>query len=144
MNKRNSAFQIFNALEKLDTVPDVVLSGTEVTGKALFCSEEIAPGCGHMGVDRLDLKSNEKFPLHTHPGHHILYVLSGFGTVTIEDTVYTTIPGDVYLINGNVPHAVSAGERGQSLLSFGVPHKHLDSPDRMKMAMLPMPARKNV
>lgn len=125
-------FRIFNVRGKLDEIPDVRLTGTDVMGKQLFCSEDMGNG-EHLGVDRLRLKPHQKFPKHTHPGHHLLYVIKGIGTVTIGDDIYTTAPGDLYLVNGNIPHAVSAGAAGQLLLSFGAPHKHLDDANRIKI-----------
>ncbi len=130
MSGETLSFKIVNVNLSLDEIPDVTLAGTEITGKQLFCSEDIGNGT-HLGVDRLRLLPGEKFPKHTHPGHHLLYIIKGMGTVTIEDKVYVTVPGDLYLVNGNVLHALSAGETGQLLLSFAVPHKHLSDASRI-------------
>lgn len=130
MSAKARSFKIVNVHLLLDEIPDVTLAGTEITGKQLFCSEDMGDGT-HLGVDRLCLMPGEKFPKHTHPGHHLIYIIKGMGTVTIEDKVYSTVPGDLYLVNGNILHALSAGETGQLLLSFAAPHKHLSDTNRM-------------
>ncbi len=86
----------------------------------------------NLGIDMLDLEPNTAFPLHTHPGSHILFVLEGKGTVTIDDIVHETHPGDCYFIPANIPHGVGAIEQHR-LLSIGFPHKALDDPQRMNI-----------
>ena len=83
-----------------------------------------------LGVDLIRLEAGERFPLHTHPGHHTLVVVSGAGSIAVEGKTYSTIPGDLYIVNGNEPHAVGAVSR-HVLLSIGVPHKMPDAVDRM-------------
>lgn len=87
---------------------------------------------GHLGVDLLYLPPNESFQLHTHPGHHILYVVQGHGNVTVDGVVYETIPGDVYMVEAELPHAVGAGPNGHHILSFGAPHTAINEPGRMQ------------
>lgn len=86
----------------------------------------------NLGIDLLDMEPNTAFPLHTHPGSHILFVLEGKGTVTIGDVVYETKPGDCYFVPADLPHGVGAIERHQ-LLSIGFPHKALNDPERMNI-----------
>lgn len=83
-----------------------------------------------MGIDLLDMESGTQFPLHTHPGAHILFILEGQGTVTIGDHVYTTRPGDCFFIPGGLQHGVGAPQHHQ-FLSIGFPHKSLEDPSRM-------------
>lgn len=102
-------------------------------GKNLFCSGDF-PEEGHLGVDILHLDADESFPLHTHPGHHLLLVVFGPGTVTFGSVVYDTRVGDLYLVDAEVEHAVSATHVGpHRLLSFGAPHVHVDDPHRMSV-----------
>lgn len=86
---------------------------------------------GHIGADCLHLGPNESFPLHTHPGHHLIFVMDGEGTFTFNGTVYPTRPGDLYLVEANVPHAVGAGPSGHTLVSFGAPHTRITDHHRM-------------
>lgn len=94
------------------------------TGERFFAN-------GHLGVDMLYLPPNGRFPLHTHPGDHLLLILEGTGTVTYGGVVYPTQPGDLYMVPGAVEHAVGAGPDGHKILAFGAPHKPLDSDERM-------------
>ena len=83
-----------------------------------------------MGIDLLDMEPGAAFPLHTHPGAHILYVLEGEGSVTIDGQTFVTRPGDCYFIPGLLPHAVGAIQHHR-LLAIGFPHKELEDPYRM-------------
>ena len=83
-----------------------------------------------MGIDLIEMDPGTSFPLHTHSGAHVLYVLDGVGTVTIDGVVHPTKPGDCYFIQADEPHAVGAVERHR-LLSIGLPHRTVDDPQRM-------------
>ena len=102
-----------------------------IRGRSGVCG--LPPGLDvqdNMGIDLLDMEPNTSFPLHIHPGAHILFILEGKGTVTIGDQVHITRPGDCYFIPGELEHGVGAIEHHQ-LLSIGFPHKALDDPARM-------------
>ncbi|HET8846978.1 MAG TPA: cupin domain-containing protein [Ktedonobacteraceae bacterium] len=86
----------------------------------------------NMGIDLIDMDPNTKFPLHTHPGSHILFVIEGKGTVTIGETTYITRPGDCYFVPAELTHGVGATEHHQ-ILSIGFPHKSLNDPERMNI-----------
>lgn len=85
---------------------------------------------GEMGIDLIEMEPGTSFPLHTHPGAHILFVLEGEGTVSIADKTYATKPGDCYFIPGDASHAVSASHR-HTFLAIGFPHHALTDPQRM-------------
>lgn len=85
---------------------------------------------GHLGCDVLAVKAGDQFPIHTHPGDHLLQCLSGIGTITVAGVTYRVKPGDIYMVEGLVPHAVGA-ETDHVLLAIGSPHKAIDSPERM-------------
>ena len=86
---------------------------------------------GHLGADLLVVEPDSSFPPHVHPGDHLLYIIEGWGAVTYGGVRYTTKPGDLVLIPGDIDHAVSAGWNGQTIMAIGAPHKAVDDPERM-------------
>jgi quercetin dioxygenase-like cupin family protein len=86
---------------------------------------------GNLGADMLFVGAGAQFPVHTHPGDHLLYCLSGRGTITVDQVTYEIFPGDIYMVDGLVPHAVGA-ITDHVLVAIGSPHKPVDSPERMK------------
>lgn len=90
---------------------------------------------GTLGADVLDIPPYARFPLHTHPGHHLLYCLRGTGTFTLAGVVHTVHPGDLMMVEGQIPHAVGAGPDGHTILAIGSPHTHVGSPNRMTVVL---------
>jgi quercetin dioxygenase-like cupin family protein len=86
---------------------------------------------GKLGADILHVPAHGKFPVHCHPGDHLLLCLEGEGTISIGERTYEVHPGDLYLVPGAVPHAVGAGSADHILVAIGSPHKPVDSPERM-------------
>lgn len=128
------AAMIVNVLDALraESLALVPVHGAPATGAELYRSPEIAPGV-HAGVDVLVVPPGESFPVHTHPGHHVLYVLEGDGTVMIEGEDFASHVGDFVVIPADVVHNVAAGVAGQIILSIGAPHHRIDSHDRMSV-----------
>jgi quercetin dioxygenase-like cupin family protein len=85
---------------------------------------------GHLGADMLHVAAGDQFPVHTHPGDHLLYCVAGEGTITVDQVTYTIRPGDLYMVEGLIPHAVGA-ITDHVLVAIGAPHKPIDSPERM-------------
>ncbi len=85
---------------------------------------------GQLGVDRIQLEAGDGFAPHVHPGDHILIVVGGRGTITFDGRVYPTEAGEVYMVDGEIPHAVGAITR-HTILAVGAPHKPVDSLERM-------------
>ena len=85
---------------------------------------------GSLGVDRIQLEAGDAFAPHVHPGDHILIVVGGRGTITFDGRIYPTEAGEVYMIDGEIPHAVGAITR-HTILAVGAPHKPVDSLERM-------------
>jgi len=83
-----------------------------------------------LGIDLLEMEPGAAFPTHTHGGAHILFILKGKGTVTMDGTVYPTEPGDCFYIPGHFAHGVAAIEK-HSFLAIGFPHRALNDPLRM-------------
>lgn len=86
---------------------------------------------GRMGADMLHVAAGRQFPVHTHPGDHLLLCVAGAGTISVGGETYHVRPGDLYMVDGLVPHAVGAGDEDHYLVSIGSPHKPVDSPERM-------------
>ncbi|MCQ4079622.1 cupin domain-containing protein [Streptomyces sp. RB6PN25] len=97
--------------------------GADATGQALVSN-------GALGADVLRLPAGAGFSPHTHPGHHILIVVGGEGTITYDGRIHHTRAGQVYLVEGEVPHAVGA-ITDHVILAVGSPHKAIDAEDRM-------------
>ncbi|MFJ8814017.1 cupin domain-containing protein [Amycolatopsis thermoflava] len=85
---------------------------------------------GVVGADLLRLPAGAGFVPHTHPGHHVLVVTAGIGTITYAGRTHETRAGQVYLIEGEVPHAVGA-ITDHVILAVGSPHRAIDAEDRM-------------
>jgi quercetin dioxygenase-like cupin family protein len=90
---------------------------------------------GHLGGDLLVVEPNSRFPLHTHPGDHLLLIVAGDGGVHFDGRDIPTGPGDLYMVDGGVPHSVYSGPQGQLILSVGAPHKPVDSDERMTVVV---------
>jgi quercetin dioxygenase-like cupin family protein len=105
--------------------PEQMHGAPEATGQSLVSN-------GHIGADVIRLPAGGGFAPHTHPGHHLLIVLAGEGTITYDGTVYPTRAGQIYMIEGEVPHAVGA-VTDHVILAAGAPHKAVDSTERMAL-----------
>jgi quercetin dioxygenase-like cupin family protein len=92
---------------------------------------------GHeIGVDLIEMQPGSAFPLHVHPGDHILFVLKGSGCVSIDSVDHVVTEGDTIFIPAEYPHGVKTlpdNELPLRFLAFGHPHKHLSAHDRMKL-----------
>jgi len=87
---------------------------------------------GKLGIDVIRLGEGDGFKPHTHPGDHLLISIAGKGTITYDGKIYPTRPGQVYMIEGEVPHAVGA-ITDHVILAIGSPHKLIDSNERMSV-----------
>ncbi|MEU6743663.1 cupin domain-containing protein [Streptosporangium sandarakinum] len=130
MDSANSRhLSLVNLLEMAATVRQngVALHDADALGSALVSN-------GQLGADVLWVPAGGRFPIHTHPGHHLLYCISGRGTITIADHTYEVSPGDLYLVEGRQPHAVGAAAGHEHvLLSIGSPHRPIQAKDRMQL-----------
>ena len=119
--------QIVNLREAAQAVRSegVPVHGAPATGLPLHSN-------GHMGADVLHVPAGKSFPIHAHPGDHLLLCLEGEGTISVGGVTYAVGPGDLYMVDGQTPHAVGAGAGADHVLvSIGAPHKPVDSPERM-------------
>lgn len=104
------------------TVP---MYGTKASGERLVSN-------GQLGLDLIQVPAGEGFSPHTHPGDHLLIAVAGHGTVTVDGVIYPTRAGQVYMVEGAVPHAVGA-ITDHCLLAVGAPHRAIDAADRMTL-----------
>jgi quercetin dioxygenase-like cupin family protein len=105
--------------------PVAVLKTRAATGRSLVSN-------GYLGADLLHVPAGEGFAPHTHKGDHLLFVVGGRGTITVAGLIMETSPGQVYMIEGAVPHAVGA-ITDHVILAVGAPHQPLDSEDRQQL-----------
>lgn len=103
----------------------VAMHNTDATAWALVSN-------GELGVDHISVPAGQGFPPHTHPGDHLLIIISGLGTITVDSVIYPTRGGQVYFIAGDHPHAVGAIDE-HHILAVGSPHKLPNDPDRMTL-----------
>ncbi len=110
-----------------DDVATVDIHGAAARGIPLFTN-------GHLGADMIYLEPGDSFPLHVHSGHHFLFCVKGEGTVRFDGKDFSIRPGDLYMIEASVPHAVAATSDGPGhwLVAFGAPHCAIDVTTRMQ------------
>jgi quercetin dioxygenase-like cupin family protein len=99
--------------------------GTRATGAALVTN-------GSLGADLIRVPAGGGFSPHTHPGDHILIIVAGLGTITYAGRVHPTRAGQIYMIEGLVPHAVGA-ITDHVIIAVGSPHRPVDGADRMEL-----------
>ncbi len=85
---------------------------------------------GMLGADIIRLGAGERFQPHTHAGDHLLIVIGGQGTIAVDGVIHPTRAGEIYMVEGAVPHAVGAIS-DHVLLAVGAPHVPVHSPERM-------------
>lgn len=129
-----------HALDTRETMaPDEValqLLGVSLAPRPMRMPQSPATGQGlvtngHLGVDIIRLGAGRGFVPHTHPGDHLLICVGGLGTITYDGHIYPTQAGQVYMVEGEVPHAVGA-ITDHVILAVGSPHKAVDDTGRMQ------------
>ncbi len=99
-------------------------------------ASEIGYDGEEIGGDLIELQPGAAFPLHVHVGDHLLYAISGAGTVTIDGVVHRFSAGSTFFIAGSHPHAVGTfadATEPFTILAVGHPQKHVQALDRMKV-----------
>jgi len=99
--------------------------GSEALGTPLVKQTDFA-------ADMLFFQANQSTCLHTHPGNHILYVVSGSGFLLFAEERHVLTQGDCYFVPGEVPHQVSASKlSSMHLLSIADNHRPVWSEERL-------------
>jgi quercetin dioxygenase-like cupin family protein len=131
----------FVNLDQSELIPLVNEHGEELPGirgrkgvKAIRVNGE------ELGVDLIEMDVGSAFPLHTHPGDHILFVLEGQGGVVINGEFHRVVKNDSIFIAAEYPHGVRGPVQPEDapfrFLAVGIPHMELDSRDRMKLVLV--------
>lgn len=92
---------------------------------------------GHeIGLDLMEMQPGSFFPLHTHTGDHIIYIISGRGWVKVGEKNNPVQGGDSVFMPAELSHGFNTYLDATKPLIFvavGHPHKHLSSTHRMKL-----------
>lgn len=89
-----------------------------------------------IGLDLMEMQPGSAFPLHTHEGDHIMYVVSGRAICHVGGNDNALKAGDSIFIPAELPHGFACPADATEPLLFiavGHPHRKLDSTDRMKL-----------
>jgi len=118
------------------TALDDVQVTPNVTGTELNDPDQFAEGTNPISISRLTMDPNTGFERHTHPHNHVLVILEGGGFLIYDrgdgvDIRLDFTDGDVFNVPETNEHAVSAGDRGITMLSIGSPAMRLLDPERM-------------
>ena len=92
--------------------------------------ERIVTG-GEGGIANVHVVTVSKGNKHYHNSYdEVYYILSGHGTISLNEETHSLTPGAVVVIPAGVPHALSA-EPGEELefIIFGTPPVSIDSPE---------------
>lgn len=87
---------------------------------------------GPFGADLIRFPPNGCVPQHTHPGSHMLFVLSGSGWVDCDGLSFFLSAGDCYLIPSNKNHGIRAITEF-TLISVADNHRDAGSEDRLNV-----------
>ena len=83
---------------------------------------------GEGGVANLHVVKITKGAPHVHTGYdEVYYVLSGTGTITLDQETHALHPGSVAVIPAGVPHSLEADPEEQlEFIIFGTPPMAMD------------------
>lgn len=87
---------------------------------------------GKFGMDVLTFPAGGCVKDHTHPGDHILIVMSGTGYVDYDGVAHKLSPNDCYLVPGGVRHGVRACTELR-LLAIANDHRPVASAERLEL-----------
>jgi quercetin dioxygenase-like cupin family protein len=96
---------------------------------------------GAFGADLTRFAPGKQVGPHTHPGDHILICVRGDGVLWYDGEEHRIDPGFIYLVPGNVPHAVYARPDATEplvLFAIGNDHQIVDSPARLEVVDTPV------
>ena len=92
---------------------------------------------GHeIGLDLMEIQPGSGFPLHTHAGDHVMYIVSGRAVCQVDGKDNLLKQGDSIYVPAEFPHAFSCPPDATDPVVFiavGHPHRSLSSTDRMRL-----------
>lgn len=88
---------------------------------------------GAFAADLIEFDAGKGVADHTHPGNHILIVVSGTGWVDYDGEPYRLEQGVCYMVPGSTRHAIRA-ETHLRLLSVSDDHRDVGSEARLAPA----------
>ena len=89
-----------------------------------------------IGLDLMEMQPGSLFPLHTHNGDHLIYIVSGCGIAQVGEKDNSLKQGDSIFIPAELPHGFNTYPDAKEplvLVAVGHPHTHLSSTQRMKL-----------
>lgn len=89
---------------------------------------------GSFGADLIRFPAGGCVPPHTHPGSHMLFVLSGQGWVDCGNQSFFLSAGECYLIPSNVIHGIRAATEF-TLISVADNHRDVANEDRLNVVV---------
>ena len=87
---------------------------------------------GPFGADLIRFPAGGQVQPHTHPGSHMLFVLSGSGWVDCESVPHRLVPGVCYLVPGGIRHGIRADSE-MTLLAIANNHRDASSQERLDL-----------
>lgn len=87
---------------------------------------------GPLGADLIRFPAGGRVPTHTHPGAHMLFVLSGDGWVDCGKESVRLNPGVCYLVPAEAAHGIRA-ETELTLISVANDHRDAGSQERLNV-----------
>lgn len=122
--------------------------------------KEIDEMTEELGIDLIEMEPGANFPLHRHPGDHILIGIQGAGTIRVDGYAHPMWPGQTVFVAAEQEHGVGTHQSLRSIsmdwiksreafassqlfmfYAIGVPHKHVSASDRMLLVDDPGAAR---
>lgn len=120
-----SGLQINTFLEPPGDLPEP-MAHSDARGKRLLAH-------GRFGADLIRFPAGGRVGEHTHPGGHMLFVVSGEGWVVCRGERARLAPGLCYFVPGLAPHAIEAASE-LTLLAVADDHRDVSSQERLDVA----------
>ncbi len=112
------------------------MASTEFGDFAAMPSESPFPGVerrffhtAKSTVSRYTFDSGATFPLHHHPEEQVTLIESGSVALTIDDEVHELTAGTWSLVAPDVPHGITAGPEGATIVAVVTPRRASSSDD---------------
>lgn len=78
-------------------------------------------GEGGYTLNLMQAKAGATAPAHSHPHRQVVYLIAGKGDFRCGDEVRTMLPGDVIMIDPDIPHTFDSFAEDTTWLEFFTP-----------------------